>query len=238
MKITTQTIRRIIKEELRKVLTEDLYDDPSEKEEAIKKMMDKFGISYAEAADVIGHAGDDYSLRQQSQISKDEKEEREKAAAIKAFEKAAKRGRGFGTDFAAPAQKAAEEFLQSPPENPHESIQTIHAGFTHCMERRFAGKEYDEIMKRIMAGDEEMRKHPLFRDLQAYNQLKQGNIDLDTFQDETQSECLEKFGYALISAYDDLKRPRRSRSARKASDELERSYYSHLDHLFEQRKKT
>ena len=59
MKITQQTIKQIIKEEIQKVLGEDLYASDSEYKEAIEQFMKDHNVSRAEAKKAIDAAGDE-----------------------------------------------------------------------------------------------------------------------------------------------------------------------------------
>ena len=59
MRITQQTIKQIVKEELQKVLDEDLYASGDEYEEAIEQFMKDHNISRAEAKKAIDAAGDE-----------------------------------------------------------------------------------------------------------------------------------------------------------------------------------
>ena len=199
MKITTQTIRRIIKEELRKVLAEDLYDDPQEKEEAIKNLMAKFNMSREDAeAAIVGvdkemmGRGEDY---QEFQKEKDEKQK-----AVRSFKNFAEQGKtveGFSEEQ---KQEMALDFSENPQKYRHPLHNLGRDGYDYCMKSRFEGEEYEAMLQRIGTDEEEMRKNPLFRDLETYNQLKQGNLDLDSFQDEVQSKCFEDLGHALVHA--------------------------------------
>jgi len=199
MKITTQTIRRIIKEELAKVLDEKLYDNPEEEEEAIKNLMAKFNMTRQDAEAAI--VGVDQEMMGRSEDYQEfQKEKDEKKKTIETFKDFAEKGRaikGFSDEM---RQSLAHYFFKNPTENRHPLVQLVADGFEHCMENRFEGEEYQTILQRVEAGEEEMAKNPLFRDLQAYNQLKQGNLDLDDFQDEVQSKCIEDLGYALLEA--------------------------------------
>ena len=201
MKITTQTIRRIIKEELAKVLDENLYDDPEEKEEAIKNLMAKYNMTRKDAEDAIVGVdkemmgrGEDY---QEFQKEKDEKQK-----AIQTFKNFAKKGRRIkgahegaeGVDLPG----LALDFLENPQKYRHPLHNLVRDGYDYCLKSRFEGEEYEAMVQRIGADEEEMMKNPLFRDLETYNQLKQGNLDLDDFQDEVQSKCFDDLGYAIL----------------------------------------
>jgi hypothetical protein len=59
MRITQQTIKQIVKEELQKVLDEDLYASGDEYEEAIEQFMKDHNVSRAEAKKAIDAAGDE-----------------------------------------------------------------------------------------------------------------------------------------------------------------------------------
>lgn len=197
MKITTQTIRRIIKEELRKVLAEALYDTPEEKEEAIQNLMAKFKMSREDAEEAI--VGVDQEMMSRSEDYQEfQKEKDEKQKAVRTFKDFAEKGRkilGLSDEF---RQSLAHYFFKNPTENRHPLVQLVADGFEYCIQSRFEGEEYQSILQKIDAGEQEMQKNPLFRDLQAYNQLKQGNLDLDDFQDQVQSKCIEDLGYALL----------------------------------------
>jgi len=59
MRITQQTIKQIVKEELQKVLDEDLYASGDEYEEAVEQFMKDHNVSRAEAKKAIDAAGDE-----------------------------------------------------------------------------------------------------------------------------------------------------------------------------------
>ena len=74
MKLTQAIIRQIIKEELQKVLNEDLYTSEEEYEEAIQDFMKLHDVSREEAKkaiDAAGDAMDEYSVMFKRYTDKD-----------------------------------------------------------------------------------------------------------------------------------------------------------------------
>ena len=209
MKLTQAIIRQIIKEELQKVLNEDLYTSEEEYEEAIQDFMKLHDVSREEAKkaiDAAGDAMDEYSVMFKRYTDKDKLNLENYKFFIK-FAKSNEKIILKGTteeeilnasqDF----KINYEEFLKM-----HRDTERIFSGYEHCLNKRSTidlrepsgEKSYDDTLAALSKEEDELKKSFLTRDLGAGFRANKIKKQLDALQKKKKDQCNYYLGLAAL----------------------------------------
>lgn len=203
MKITQKTIRQIIKEELEKVLSEDLYASEQEYKEAVEQFMKDNNVSKEEAEKAIDAAGDEMDKEYPMHGRYIEKEK----ADLKAFEifmKLARLGRKeYGRNYSmvsdGDANKIINKFKNNLHDfiNKHEYYKKIYTGYEFC--KNYTLDRYGRFSQ-AGAAMKKLDKPLLQKDLGAALELSKLEPWLKDELSQRKSDCDENLILALKGA--------------------------------------
>ena len=211
MKLTQTTIRQIIKEEIQKVLNEDLYATEEEYEQAIKDFMELHNVSREEAKQAIDAAGEEMDKSHPMHgryIQKDKSNIED----YKFFIEFASRNRGNAIlKKGIPEQEildASEDFKINYEQYLKMSKHTkrINTGYEYCLNKRSTmdarepsgEKSYEDILSALEKEEGELKKSFLTRDLGAGFRSTKIKKQLDDLHDKKTKQCNYYLGLAAL----------------------------------------
>tara|TARA_A100001201_G_scaffold142224_1_gene139815 strand:- start:71 stop:895 length:825 start_codon:yes stop_codon:yes gene_type:complete len=218
MKLTQAIIRQIIKEELQKVLNEDLYATEEEYEEAIKDFMELHNVSREEAKQAIDAAGDDMD-KKFPVFGRYIEKEKQDIKDYGAFKQYAREGQSNMKD-ATPGStgKYTEEDMQQliydfktskEKYKKNRVYKEIFNGYEYCLKKTSTmdvreprgEKDFGSVVSDF--GTELAKtKEPLkTRDLTAANRMRKSEEEFQQLIDKRNAQCEEKLGLALVAAH-------------------------------------
>lgn len=215
MKLTQRIIRQIIKEELVKVLNEDLYASQEEYEEAISEFMEEHGVSREEAKKAIDDAGaemdEEYPMHARY-IERD----KEAIHNYKEFLRYAKEGQSiiFAGSESEYTEQDAFNLIYDFKVN-YEKYKNIRKykkivdGYEYCinksstMDVRSTGgeKHFDKTLSDFGSELSKTQEPLMTRDLTAANRMRKSEKEAQQLMDKRNVQCEEKLGFALIAAH-------------------------------------
>ena len=217
MKLTQETIREIIKEELKKFLNEDLYASEEEYEEAIKDFMELHNVSREEAKQAIDAAGDemdDYSIDFKTSVEKEKQDIRN----YKEFLRYATEGRSKMKDsYSGSTGKYTDEDMQQliydfktnkEKYKKNRIYEKIFNGYEYCLKKTSTmdvreprgEKDFSSVASDFGTEFAKTKEPVMTRDLTAVNRMRKSEEQFQQLTDKRNTQCEEKLGFALIAA--------------------------------------
>ena len=209
MKIEIKTIRQIIKEELRKVLKEELYTSRAKEEEAIQYHMETFGLSREEAKKAIDDASKE--MMDFKTFRDFVKKDNKTLKAFKTFKDLSSSYRRFDDDH------PAKEFLMKDFENSKLDFEEdflikradqiisqnnpddadLILGYNACM------NDVDEELAKLLdieaEYEDEMEKNMFFRDLGVLWKRAKAEPEIEQKLKNREKQCKTKLTYAYYA---------------------------------------
>ena len=212
--LTQKEIKQIIKEELEKVINEDLYADEEEYEQAIKDFMERHNVSREVAKKTLDAAGDEMDEYEDFKTSVEK--EKQDIHNYKEFLRYASRGEGLTIDK--DEERVDDDIseliydFKSNYEEKYKNIRMfkkIHDGYQYCLNKtstmdvREPGgeKQFDQALLDFRTELSKAQAPLMSRDLTALGRMRKHEEELEQLLKKRNTECEKKLGFALLYAY-------------------------------------
>lgn len=212
--LTQNEIKQIIKEELEAVISEDLYADEEEYEQAIKDFMELHNVSRSEAKQAIDAAGDDMD-KDYPVFGRYIEKEKQDIHSYKEFLRYTSMGEaltiGKDEDLDDDILELIYDF-KSNYEEKYKNIRMfkkIHDGYQYCLNKASTmdvreprgEKQFGQTLSDFGTELSKAQAPLMSRDLTALNRMRKSEEELEQLLKKRDTQCEKKLGFALFYAH-------------------------------------